>query len=479
MDYKKKYFKYKEKYINLKNQLGGYIGPRAEYECRIYHYCNKKLGEIFDEKIQKSLVGIFCVFISEFILCFIHYQILNEFIELYNDKTNKVVITGAITIEPLIDKIRTGDDIRDHLNIRSCLTLLDMILKFILDRIKKNVIKGADDIKIVSTFFDDIIRTRILTEPVNITDSNKVYEHTTENYKFRAEEYKPRDELRINNLKTPYGDLVKGDDRCRVRETTDLSCCKMVDLLENYTDYERGKYKEDKFEKDLYIGSNLYTYGPEFFEDIDVFGAGLSGHTFDIFLLFSVFTDLNEKFKYFLILACLVWMLNFYHHSLREIFIVGTFFLHEPDKNNIKKLILELFNKRASEQESYDKIDIIFDILKENTSDIKEINNLNINRDNINKFFNSNTDLNTIKDILKSTIFGTDKLKKFIREIGRIPESSIIFPIEAYNEVSGSTTPGPTSPRSRPRSGPTSTGMKFASAASFASASAASESKDS
>jgi len=418
MDYKKKYFKYKEKYLNLKNQLGGYIGKRANYECEIYQYCNEQLNELLLSRpnLKEDILKMFVKLILTFMEKFKELNCLNEFIEFYNKKTDNVVLTGAIKIDHFFNKLeelklnKKDDLIKNHLNIRISLTFLDIIFKFILSK----KIAGAEYIDKVSKFFDDNVRHRISTDPVSIKNEG---------------DYVPRDELRINDFKGPLGVIIRGDEHCRLENGNKLKCCNMVELIEPYLDLEKEKYNADKLNKDFNVGSNLFSDSTPFVgegdvDTIDVFGAGLSGHTTDIILLFTIFTQLDEHLKYYLVIGCLIWMLNFYHHSLREIVLVGTIFMKET---KLTEAVLELFKKKTDNiNDSKEKINIIFNILREK---IDKNNNMNIQirTDIIELLFKQNKS-EEIRSVLNERIIKTENLKAFVEKLSKDAQLSLDFP---------------------------------------------------
>jgi hypothetical protein len=259
---------------------------------------------------------------------------LDEFVKLYNEKTTSV-LSGAIKIEPLKEIIVNSPDnldlyLKENMNIRSSLTLLDFVVKFVLGKSKT--------FKHVSAFFDDQIRLR--------DSHNSIDKDST------------RDEMCLNNFKAPHGNIEGNKD-----------CLPMVELIEPYTNLEKEKYSSEELKK-FNVGSNIFT-APKQNLTVDVFAAGLSGHTIDILLLFTTFV-LNRVKKenvFVLICACLIWMLNYYHHSLRE--IVGIAFIFIDDNYNLN-YILELFKKVNNDQKK-DAIDGIFEMLEKETLIFKDI----------------------------------------------------------------------------------------------------------
>lgn len=331
MDYELKYLKYKQKYLELKEQLGGVIGERANYEYKVYQYCNERLTESVSNNpniikyIKKMCIETVYYFINEIYKA----NKLDEFNTLYNEKT-KGVLSGAIKIEPLVEKFKSEkeNDIRvfleDNLNIRSSMTLLDMVVKFILGKSKS--------FKKVSGFFDDEIRLR--------------------NAHTEIDKSRERDEMCLSDFYTPNNSgKVKGNK----------DCLPMVKLLEPYLPLEKTKYTEEEL-INFNVGSNIFT-APSQNLTVDIFAAGLSGHTIDILLLMTtfVFNKVKKENVFLLAYTCLIWMLNYYHHSLREIVAIAFIFIDDAYNRNI---LLELFKKKNMNENYKEKIDNVFDMLE-------------------------------------------------------------------------------------------------------------------
>ena len=193
MDYQSKYLKYKQKYLALRNNLqkGGIIGKRATYEYDIYKYCNQKLVTFIQKNphVLNYIKGM-CMETVKYFMTELHkHNKLDEFVKLYNEKTTSV-LSGAIKIEPLREIIVNSPDkldsyLKDNMNIRSSLTLLDFVVKFILGKSKA--------FKNVSSFFDDQIRLR--------------ESHTT------IDKDSSRDEMCLNKFKAPHGE-IEGNTNC-------------------------------------------------------------------------------------------------------------------------------------------------------------------------------------------------------------------------------------------------------------------------
>ena len=333
MDYESKYLKYKQKYLELKEQLGGIIGDRARYENKVYRYCNERLTKsVHENKNVVEYIEKMCLETVYYFMNELHKaNKLDEFRVLYNNKT-KGVLSGAIHIEPLIEIFKSGKSVEEihkyldtNLNIRVSMTLLDMVVKFILGKSKS--------FKRVSEFFDNYIRLR--------------------NAHTEIDAERERDEMCLGNFHAPNkSGKVEGNK----------DCLPMVELLEPYLPLEKAKYTEDEL-KNFNVGSNIFT-APSQNLTADVFAAGLSGHTIDILLLMTtfVFNKIKKENVFVLVYTCLIWMLNYYHHSLREIVAIAFIFI---DDGYNREILLELFEKVNMKGDNYkQKIDNIFEMLE-------------------------------------------------------------------------------------------------------------------
>jgi len=200
-----------------------------------------------------------------------------------------------------------------------------MVVKFILGK--------SPSFKKVSGFFDDEIRLR---------DS-----HTT------IDKDRTRDEMCLKEFYAP-------NETGKVEGNKD--CLPMVDLLEPYTLLEKAKYSEADIIK-FNVGSNIFT-APSQNLTVDVFAAGLSGHTIDILLLMTtfVFNKVKKENVFLMVYTCLIWMLNYFHHSLREIVAIAFIFIDDAHNRDI---LLELFKKvSVSGNEYKEKIDNVFEMLE-------------------------------------------------------------------------------------------------------------------
>lgn len=345
MNYVNKYSKYKNKYLELKEHFGGTIGERAKYEYNVYNYCNTKINSfIKNNKDTYKYITSICIktvydFMNELYTTNddMNKNNLDNFVSFYNLKSDNIVLTGGIKIEELVARFKkyishNNQEYRkkfyNSLNIRSSMTLLDIIVKFIIQK--------SDSFKKISDFFDNHIRLR------------SEHQYIDNNY--------DRDELCLNNMHVPYGKFAKKKD-----------CLKMVDVFEPYSKLEKNKYSENDFKNKFDVGSNKFTAPKQNFT-IDVFAAGFSGHTFDILLLMTifVFNKIEKKNIFLLVYGCLIWMLNFYHHSLREIVSIALIFIENKD---YEEKIFKLFKNRDQNIDSnyeFKIIDEVFEMLEKN-----------------------------------------------------------------------------------------------------------------
>jgi hypothetical protein len=336
MNYEQKYLKYKNKYIELKNQLGGLIAERATYEYEVYKYCNFKIKELLDRNgyIKQYILDMCHESVYYFFKKIIEQDKYESFKKLYNDKT-QTILSGAIDLDLFLIKLGNNVDdellfkkiIKENFNIRSSLTFLDMVVKYIISR--------STSFSKLSKFFDEEIRIRDARTDVD-------------------SEFK-RDELCLNKFKIPTNNIIE--------KKLNHTCLPMVDLIEPYTELEKSKYSDDKL-INFNVGRNIFT-APHLANTVDVFSAGMSGHTIDISLLFTtfIFKKIKEEEIYLIILSCLIWMLPYYHHSLREIVGIGFIFLDNND-DNLKK-VLNLFKIKKGYQLDKQIFDDIFKMIEE------------------------------------------------------------------------------------------------------------------
>jgi hypothetical protein len=279
-----KYLKYKNKYLKLKqekNQLSGGFSERVFYEHDVYLKSNELVSKIY-KKYGEKILSLLQNVAVQGIKYLISNNVLEEYKNIYSKKRQgKVFISGLIS-EKYINNLNNNTDINSWVNtylvnIRSTLTFLDLFVKLLESKSKR--------IGALVNQFDNLVRFRI-------SDDNK-------------------DQINLTNIKVPYN-LINNNDKTKNYNDID-----MVELFEPYSEYEGY---EEPIQKIVSVGSILF--GEKNSNDtIGVFAAGTSGHTFDtLFLFLTFFIGTNDQKRLNLVcMACLIWMINFYHHSFREI----------------------------------------------------------------------------------------------------------------------------------------------------------------
>jgi hypothetical protein len=73
-------------------------------------------------------------------------------------------------------------------------------------------------------------------------------------------------------------------------------------------------------------------------DTIDIFAAGISGHTAEIGLMFNLFTNFKSQneavTQKFIAISALIWMIDYLHHSLREILLASLIHFKDNSKNS-------------------------------------------------------------------------------------------------------------------------------------------------
>jgi hypothetical protein len=145
------------------------------------------------------------------------------------------------------------------------------------------------------------------------------------------------------------------------------------DMIEPYNDREKAfitnLYKGDapQFES----GINSFYLQAKPLDTVDIFAAGISGHTAEIGLMFHIFTDfkqINEAMtQRFIAVSALVWMLDYFHHSLREILLASLIHFKQGEYD-ILSHIDYLYSKPQGEQSISSIIENISGIIHKLTS---------------------------------------------------------------------------------------------------------------
>jgi hypothetical protein len=266
-------------------------------------------------------------------------------------------MSGAIKLNQAVFEALTVDTCETYVsanfsNIRSSFTFLDMCIKTLSD--KHPLIKG------VMKKFDDEIRFRDKRDGAMTRDGEsqeQIPEHIKNNdlsqfsYRFdqdgvltRFTDNIPayaRNDLAIKLLAFPGATYKTPADN-------DFVYVIAEHLIESYSDKEIAGYTLPPAM--IGVGANIFkepgTKTHPATSSLGAFVAGISGHTMDMMLLFSLFFTetkagvLDFKLQYHIVSACLVWMQPYYHHSYRE--IVALLNIYCPG-NIVQEEIYDLF----------------------------------------------------------------------------------------------------------------------------------------
>lgn len=330
-NFEKKYLKYKQKYLNLVNQRAGAgpIGPnRREHEAAVYAKSGAVVKELYAEYGEKILIMLQNAAIRA-----IQMMQAQELTEDYNNiymkkRGGKVFISGTISFGSRKLNSQTNPEswVKKNLtNIRSILTFLDLFVKLIG--------KYSSRAEAIAHQFDTV-RTRAKDN----TD----------------------DDMCIGNFIVPF-------EYDKSKESP--NCIPMQDLIEPYSTAEL--FTKDETLPTI-VSSGAVIFAEEKLKDsVGVFAAGSSGHTFDTLFLFILLflDDVNDHKKLYLVgIACLIWMINYYHHSFREIMLPLTMFVNNPELSGNVQV---LFSERTDN--SLKIFDFIADALKAEVGPAREI----------------------------------------------------------------------------------------------------------
>jgi len=325
---------------------------RKYYEMRIWDETRYFVKLHFNRDKLNIIIPILQKFIRDFLITTTKSNnrssfFLDKFKDTFNNKL-KFYLTGIIDYEGFVSDLKKlfGENtapantsteykilqtsvltiVQSYCsNVRLCLTTIDFLLKT-LEGINKPIMGYLIE------SFDNCVRHR---------DSIANEE---------LDEYLPNKFC----IKDFTDNQVCTGDSCIPHETGDNkdNCTSLTSdegLIEPYDSNENSQltkvFQGKKFPFASGVNS-FYLNKPQ--DTIDVFAAGISGHTAEIGLMFRLFTsdffgsDQQRDFmpQHFIAQACLIWMADFYHHSLREILLASCIhFPYSPDTiNQIEKL---------------------------------------------------------------------------------------------------------------------------------------------
>jgi hypothetical protein len=343
-DYTTKYLKYKNKYINLKKQIGGHdIMIEKDVYKRTIDICKKTIGSPaciakllnLARNISKSIIE--ANFNSD--------QDKKSLKETYdkllcNKKEDNVCskyTSGGVKITDINEEMP---------NIRSQMSILYSIAKHIIG----NKISHYNEINNIIGAFTNNIRYRVGEKKKDPINTNKL----------NIELVWPL--LSINNSE-PY-------DKVYVNNY----------LIEEFHQREIDAYQERP--KSVTVGTNLFKL-PDTITTVTngIYSAGTSGHTCRILALCKLYIGSNiDIYRYHLICICLIWMVSHAHHSAREILLLLPIFYYnennENNENNKDDKNNENNKDDKDDKDLYNKIYSLFEITTQFDAD-KYINTLN------------------------------------------------------------------------------------------------------
>lgn len=315
---------------------GGYP-TRADYEAAVYKKSNEVVGKLhrkYGANILKMAQNAAVALIN----MLKENKVINTYNKIYAKKRNGAVyISGTISYSKvaLTDATDAASWVAANLkNIRSCLTFTDLAVKLLGTK--------SDRINGLVNIFDNTVRQRV---------KDKI-----------------DTDLCIKDFRVPFTyDNSKEQQNC-------------VPMMDLYEDYSESEHFVDQEKIPTIVSSGSVIFAEENPKDtVGVFAAGTSGHTFDTLLLFILFfLDNDEALENgthpllnYIGMGCLIWMINYYHHSFREIALPVTLFGTQELRTNVEFL----FAKLSNPEEGLAALDYIYSILDTTPLDV----DLNIN----------------------------------------------------------------------------------------------------
>jgi len=207
----------------------------------------------------------------------------------------------------------------------------------------------------------------------------------------------------------------------------------VIDLVKKcepiYDSIEPLEEDTDTFEHNssLMTGLNIFTNPNKNDNSFGTFSSGISGHTTDI----SIMTHLTTSSSYtpssiFVIVGAFIWMIQYYHHSIREIMLAGIInCTNKKDKEEMINLVSPLYytiNDEYKIEEIYEKIQDYLDkkLTKVTESQLKK----KINKDKISilveDYFNNkynNTDNGEITEELQSMMYDLKYMRPIMNRL--------------------------------------------------------------
>lgn len=309
---------------------------RKYYEMRIWDATRDAVKKFKDN--HTKIINILHKFIIDFLITTTKSTkhdktgFLTKFQETCINKLN-YYLTGMINFRGFVSELttyfidRNADTINPSelleivkkycINIRLCLTTIDFFLKTlesINPAIMGYLIESFDNCVRHRDSIDRELLPTYLPNKFCITDFND-------------------EQVCTGDICIPHA-TDGGKDNCTSLTTDEKDLYNRNLLIEPYEKEENDQIEAifpptgKKYEFASGVNS-FYLNKPQ--DTTDVFAAGISGHTAEIGLMFKLFTSnfFGPKQKsanmpqHFIAQACLTWMADYFHHSLREILLAS------------------------------------------------------------------------------------------------------------------------------------------------------------
>jgi hypothetical protein len=357
---------------NVDAGLADKFKQRKYYEMRVWNICKDAVkSKIVNGVYYAPIIAFFKSYLTKLAMEINKHTNAEKFYnfmkKIYASKTtgnNRIYLSGMIDfnaftsklIEICKDATNKNEETRSVVdtycsNIRDLLTTIDFIVK----TLEKSVEYSSDSPSTVVSrhnssavmpylieTFDNCVRTRDGRTKnkspetiIKLKDSLFCLEDHT--HTFAGDKIAPEGSCADVSSKPQEGE----DDRNH-------------GILEPYDDIEKqfleNYYKTDN-ETDFVPGINLFYQEKVARDTIDVFCAGISGHTAEISLMFRLFTmpsSIAEFDKYvhmIIATSCLIWMLDYYHHSFREILMASCIHFSEYFDSEFLNKLVNLYRK--------------------------------------------------------------------------------------------------------------------------------------
>lgn len=200
-----------------------------------------------------------------------------------------------------------------------------------------------------------------------------------------------------------------GDDRLKIKpadytSSDDLrdnihKCEEIKESIEDLGSDDDDQGSEHPFNS----GINIFTNPKREDKSYGTFAAGVSGHTTNIGILTYLFTkEGDNESMLFVIVGALIWMIQYYHHSLREMLLAGLIHCrHHQVKDKLLNYVFQLYDQKGdtytNENERNDIYDDIYNYLDHELSNIQDETSLIVVDNDIIQNIMNNPDSDDLK----------------------------------------------------------------------------------